>query len=153
ATLTTPPPRRPARLPYPTLFRSRPSEVDLERRVLLWVVAAVVAAAGLPSLEGAFDRRSGREHRGPEVEGVGEIGESGDVRVDADVRHPLLDVRELVQARLQTGLVADDPGVLGHEVADLALEGPDVLRALGGEQIIDLGPRLGDGVLRAHLRL
>src|SRR5699024_9402028 len=104
----------------------RPYEGDLPRRVLLGVVAAVVAAAGLPALEGAFDRRSGREHRGPEVEGVGEIGESGDVRVDADIAHPLLDVRELVQARLQTGLVADDPGVLGPEVADLALEGPDV---------------------------
>ena len=54
-------------------------------------------------------------------------------------RHARLDGVELGEPARRPCFVAHDAGVLGHGVADGALQGADVLRAVGGEQLVDLG--------------
>ena len=70
-----------------------------------------------------------------------EVLVAGDVGVDADVGHARLDRVELGESGAQAVLVAHDAGVLGHGVADGALQGAHVLRAVGGEQLVDLVAR------------
>ena len=129
----------------------RPDQVHLQRRVLVRVVAAVVAAAGLSPLQRTFERRAGREHRGPQVEGVGQVLVAGDVRVDSHVGHALLDGLQLRQACQQPGFVTHHPGVLGHQVADGALQAAHVFLAAGSEQFGDVCAGCGDGLGRARL--
>src|SRR5690606_12463372 len=115
-----------------------PDEVDLQRLVELGVVGAVVAAARLPALAGGLQRRARRERGRLEVEGVGEVVEAGEVRVYADVGDAGFDRIQRGQPGEEALLVAHHAGVLRHDVADRALQGPDVLGPIGGEQLVDL---------------
>ena len=49
----------------------------------------------------------------------------------------VFDVRQLVQSRTQSGSVTHDAGVLGHGVTKRALQGADILRTTGGQDLID----------------
>lgn len=67
-----------------------------------------------------------------------QIVESGDVGMDRDVGQLRLDVVEFLQPDVQTVLVADHAGVLGHQVAHRALQVPHGLRAAGAQHRVDL---------------
>ena len=70
---------------------------------------------------------------------MGEVLVAGLVGVHADVRGARIKRVELRQPVSQPRLVADHSAVLRHRVADRALEGADVLRAVGGQLAHDLG--------------
>ncbi len=80
---------------------------------------------------------------------------SGDVGVHADVGHARLDRIELGESGEEAGVVAHHTGVLGHGVADGALQGADVLRAIRCQQpgdLISRGPHRGRRALLRRQR-
>ncbi len=80
-----------------------------------------------------------------------EVLEPCDVGVDADVIHPSFDHVELGEAGAQPFRGAHHTGVLGHGVADRALQRAHVLPTVRSQQVVDLGPRLRDGLRRSPL--
>ncbi len=105
------------------------------------VVAAVVASAGLASFERRLQGGASGERGRLEVEGVRQVLVAGDVGVHADVADAGLDRVELGEPGEEAVFVAHDAGVLGHGVADGALQGAHVLRAIRREQLGDLVAR------------
>ena len=79
-----------------------------------------------------------------------QIVEAGDVGVRGHPLDALLQCVELVERRREPGLAAHDADVLGHDVAQRALQAPRALRApargaLALQQPLHLRARLGDG--------
>jgi hypothetical protein len=110
-----------------------------------------VAAAGFPAFECRFEGGAGCQGGRFEVEGMREVLEPGDVGVDSDVLHTLLDDVQFRQTGAQALFVTDDARVFGHGVADGALQSTDVLGSVGGEEFVDLATGLGDGCRGAGL--
>ena len=110
-----------------------------------------MAAAGLAAFDSCLKGCPGRQGGGLQVEGVRQVLVAGDVRVDAHVAHPLLDLVELGEPRFQACLVAHHAGVLGHHVADGTLQGPDVFMSVGGQQVVKLRAGRGKRLGRARL--
>ena len=71
---------------------------------------------------------------------MGQVAVPGEVGMDADLGRALLDLGQFGQPRGQAVLVADHAGVLGHRRTQRPLQGPDVLRAVGAEQSVELRP-------------
>ena len=110
----------------------------------LGMVGAVVAPTRLPALQRGLDGRARGQDGRPQVERVGDVLEARVVGVQREVRHALLDGVELREPGLQTRLVAHHTRVLGHRVAQPALQRAHVLGPVAREEPVDLGPR------RAH---
>ena len=113
------------------LTRPGPDEVDLKGLVVLGVVGPVVTAARLASFECGLEGRARGQQAGTKVEGVGQILIAGDVGMNADPGRMIFDGGDLAQARPQPAFVTHHAAVLGHGVADTALQEPDVLAAVG----------------------
>src|ERR1700694_15277 len=118
-----------------------PFHARIEVTFQAWIqgreVGSGVRAAALPALERAAKRRLCRTESGPQIEYLAQLEPSFLTRADVDHLGGLLELAQFPEALPDPRLIATDPTVLPHQIAECPLQGTRQL-ASWLDQTLDL---------------